>query len=49
MQAMGTLDAYEQQGPELVQLVTAHQELDAELLHAEFTLQEFQRVTLEDE
>lgn len=46
---MATLEAYEQQGPELAQLVNAHQEVDAELLHAEFTLQEFQRVTLEDE
>ncbi|KAK9842793.1 hypothetical protein WJX74_002497 [Apatococcus lobatus] len=48
-QAMASLEAYEQLGPEMLQLAKAHHDLDAELQHAEFTLQEFQRVTLEDD
>ena len=49
MQAMTSLEAYEQLGPEMLQTANAHRDLDAELLHAEFTLSEFQRVALEDE
>ena len=49
MQAMTSLEAYEQLGPEMLQIANAHRDIDAELLHAEFTLLEFERVTFEDE
>ncbi len=48
LQVKSKLEAYDQLGSDMLRLAAAHQDLDAELSHAQFTLHEFQRATLED-